>query len=638
MEQTTQLSEPGETQGGPTAAGMPATSPSAGDASSIRVQLSLLDSLMNLAGELVLSRNQLLQTIGSGNYDNAEAVGQRIDLITSELQEAIMQTRMQPIGSICNRFPEFIRDLAGSFGKQVELTLNGQDVELDKTILEAIQEPLAQLLRNAVFHGIEEPAVRAGAGKPEAGQVRLSAAHEAGQVKIIISDDGQGIDGGRLAARAVESGLLAADQQAVMSTKEQVDLVFLAGLSLSGSSGDRSGQGMGMDLVKQGLDKLGGNVEIVSEPGTGTAVSLTLPLTLAIIPCQIIETGEERYAIPQISLDELLRIPADQVKERIEQVGDAEVVRLRGNLLPLIRLADVLGIERTYLDSTAGTKKPDRRQRIADRRGKVHPLPGETVRERGDLREEEQRPRRSVIDRRSAITNALNIVVVTTGEVKYGLIVDKLLDSEEIVIKPLGRHFQDCKGYAGATIMGDGKVALILDVSNLGKIAGLNVDSSTRQAVESILAAEQGEESAGSRQSLLIFRSATTEQFAVPLGQVERIEKVRRSQIEDLGGKRVIQYRGGSLSLVCIDDVAGVLPIADHDDLLVIVFLFGRRMVGLLATGPVDALELSLAVDTSTLTQPGISGSAIINNVTTLMVDMSGIVTALFPEWQEFGI
>ena len=600
---------------------------------SIRVQVSLLDSLMTLAGELVLSRNQLLQTIGSEGCRNAEAVGQRIDLITSELQEAIMLTRMQPVGNVFGKFPRLVRDLAGQSGKKVEVAVIGKDVELDKTIIEAISDPLMRLVRNAVEHGLELPDERGKLGKGECGQIVLSASHEAGQVTISIKDDGQGIDGDRLAADAVKKGLLSADQVQSMSEGEKINLIFLPGLSMVTERNAVSGRGFGMDTVKTNLDKLGGSIDILSVKGQGTTISITLPLTLAIIPCQFIKTGEERYAIPQVNLDELLRVPAHQVKERIERVGDAEVVRLRGNLLPLVRLADLLGVERTYLDGTDGTRKADRRSRIADRRSKVHRLSGDE--RAADRQKEEDAPLRSDSDRRTSIAGALNIVVVSTGEVKYGLIVDQLQDSEEIVIKPLGAHFQDCKGYAGATIMGDGKVALILDVSNLAKMAQLTRAGSSYQDVERVLAAEEEERDGNNRQSLLIFHSAENERFAVPLSQVERIEKIGRSQIEELGGMRVMQYREGSLSLFCIDDVAGVQPLADKEELLVIVFRFGGRMAGLLATGPIDAIETSLTLDETTLKQPGIRGSAIINTHTTMLVDMADIVGHLFPDFPD---
>jgi len=601
---------------------------------SLRVHVSLLDQLMNLAGELVLSRNQLLQTIGSEDYRNAETVGQRIDLITSELQEAIMLTRMQPIGNVFNKFPRVVRDLSGKLNKKIDLTIVGKDVELDKTIIEAINDPLTHLVRNSVDHGIEMPAERKSKGKSESGLVILKAYHEAGQVVIEISDDGKGLDGDALATSAINKGLLTAEQVQMMSDKEKVNIIFLPGFSTAQEVTDVSGRGVGMDVVKTNLDKLGGTVDILSEINVGTTISIKLPLTLAIIPCQIIMTGGERYAIPQVNLEELLRIPASQVKERIERVGNAEVVRLRGNLLPLIRLADVIGIERTYFDDHDGEVKPDRRQMIADRRSQQHPaFKGGKQNSSADSSQEASG--RQGEDRRISATSALNIVVVSTGAMKYGLIVDRLQDSEEIVIKPLGRHLQQCKGYAGATIMGDGRIALILDVSNLARMANLTSIDGTDRATEVATAQEESIRAKKDKQALLIFRSSEEEQFAVPLNQVERIEKIKRSDIEELGGKRVMQYRGGSLSLLAIDDVAMVQPLADHENLLVIVFNIRSRPVGLLAIGPIDAIEIAAEIDDVTLRQTGIMGSAIIAKHTTMLVNVFEIVQTLFPEWFE---
>lgn len=602
---------------------------------SIRVHVSLLDSLMTLAGELVLSRNQLLQTIGSDDLRNAETVGQRIDLITSELQEAIMLTRMQPIGNVFNKFPRVVRDLSKKLNKKMELTIVGKDVELDKTIIESINDPLTHLIRNSVDHGIEMPTDRKQLGKTESGNIVLKAYHAAGQVVIEISDDGKGLDGEALATSAVNKGLLTAEQTQAMSDKEKVNLIFLPGFSTAAAVTDVSGRGVGMDVVKTNLDALGGHVDIISEVGVGTTISIKLPLTLAIIPCQIIMTGGERYAIPQVNLEELLRIPAGQVKERVERVGNAEVVRLRGNLLPLIRLADTIGIERTYWNNNEKTSNEDRRELISDRRGK------ESALFKRDEENEEQSSSsandgsRSVIDRRESAMSALNVVVVSTGAMKYGLIVDRLQDSEEIVIKPLGRHLQQCKGYAGATIMGDGRIALILDVSNLARMANLTSLDGSDRASEIANAAEEATRAAKDKQALLIFKSSQEEQFGVPLNQVERIEKIKRSDIEDLGGKRVMQYRGGSLSLVCVDDVAMVQPIADQDDLLVIVFNISGRPIGLLAIGPIDAIEVSVEIDDVTLQQQGIMGSAIIDGSTTMLVNVFELVETLFPEWFE---
>jgi two-component system chemotaxis sensor kinase CheA len=296
-------------------------------------------------------------------------------------------------------------------------------------------------------------------------------------------------------------------------------------------------------------------------------------------------------------------------------------------------LADVIGIERTYYDPETGEMRPDRREKIYDRRGKNSPLfngGNESKYEAADDRADHPR---SVIDRRSAASSALNIVVVSTGSMKYGLIVDRLQDSEEIVIKPLGRHLQQCKGYAGATIMGDGRIALILDVSNLARMAHLTSIDGSDRASEVAKAAEAANKAIQDKQSLLIFKSSEAEQFAVPLNQVERIEKIKRSDIEELGGKRVMKYRGGSLSLIRVDDLAMVQPIAEHDNLLVIVFNLAKRSVGLLAVGPIDALEVNADIDDTTLSQPGIMGSIIIDNQTTMLVNVYEMVQTLFPQW-----
>lgn len=612
----------------------PKTAPPTKPETSLRVHVSLLDSLMNLAGELVLSRNQLLQTIGSDDLRNAETVGQRIDLITSELQEAIMLTRMQPIGNVFNKFPRVVRDLAKKLHKTIDLTIVGKDVELDKTIIESINDPLTHLVRNSVDHGIEIPAERKKRGKPENGLVILKAYHEAGQVVIEISDDGKGLDGDALAASAVGKGLITTEQSQAMSDKEKINLIFLPGFSTAAEVTDVSGRGVGMDVVKTNLDQLGGNVEIISEKGNGTTISIKLPLTLAIIPCQIIETGGERYAIPQVNLEELLRIPASQVKKRVERVGDAEVVRLRGTLLPLIRLSDVIGAKRTYFDHREQDIKQDRREKISDRRGKESPLFDDDSSQGFNTAQADDRPR-SVLDRRASVSSALNIVVVSNGSMKYGLIVDRLQDSEEIVIKPLGRHLQQCKGYAGATIMGDGRIALILDVSNLARMAHLTSIDGSDRAAEVAQAAEDAVNARKDKQSLLIFQNSRSEHFGVPLNQVERIEKIKRSDIEALGGKRVMKYRGGSLSLICVDDVAMVEPLAEDDNLLVIVFNISKRPVGLLAIGPIDALEVTADIDDTTLSQPGIMGSIIINNNTTMLVNVYEMVQNLFPQWFE---
>jgi two-component system chemotaxis sensor kinase CheA len=602
---------------------------------SLRVSVGLLDSLINLAGELVLGRNQLLQAVASKNTRAIEVSAQCLDIITTELQEAIMRARMQPIGSVFNKFPRVVRDLAGSLGKQVEITLDGIDVELDKTIIEALSDPLAHLVRNAIDHGIETPGEREMAKKPPAGKVLLKAYCEADIVNIEIADDGRGIDGNQIASAAIAKDLISENRVRLLSDKEKINLIFLPGFSTAPQVTEISGRGVGMDVVKTNLDKLGGVVDIESQAGQGATIRIKLPLTLAIITSQLVSTGGERFAIPMANMDELLRIPASQVKERVEKIGDAVMVRLRGRLLPLLCLSDLLGIEKTYVDPETGEIKPDRRHRIADRRSGYKP-----AFEENNLNQEctvlagsvgVRFELRSGRDRRFRAQSALNIVVVSAGVLKYGLLVDTLLDSEEIVVKPLGRHLTHCKGYAGATIMGDGRVALILDVMGLAQMAELTSVQRIERAAEVVCDGREAEKA--DSQSLLIFRNAEDQQFAVPLGLVQRIKKINRSDIEEFGGRRVLQYRGRTLPLATLEDVANVEPLADREEVVVIVFLIAGREAGLLATEPMDAVDVRVTFDEKTLNQQGIMGSAIIGQHTTLMIDIFEIMKMIYPHW-----
>nr|WP_319494698.1 chemotaxis protein CheW [uncultured Desulfobacter sp.] len=595
--------------------------------SSLRVNVGLLDTLMNLAGELVLSRNQLLQGVNSSNIKATELSSQRIDMITSELQEAIMRTRMQPIANILNKFTRVVRDLSHQLGKSIDLDIEGKDVELDKTILESINDPLTHLVRNSVDHGIETPMEREQMGKKGTGKIVLKAFHDAGQVNIVISDDGRGLDPAKIASSAIEKGLISESRVAEMSDKQKTELIFLPGFSTAKEVTDVSGRGVGMDVVVTNIEALGGIIELDSTPGQGTDIQIKLPLTLAIIPSQITSVGNERYAVPQVNLNELLRIPASQIKEKIEKVGDADVVRLRGELLPLLNLADMLGIQRTFVDPDTGEEQDDRRTSLSDRRSKVH-MPeggadGEHKIKKGIQRTEN--------DRRYHAASAINIAVVSAGAFKYGLVVDQLHDSEEIVVKPVGRHLKKCTAYAGATIMGDGKVALILDISNLAQMAELSAIAEASQN-----AAKAAEEEAAARAdkvALLTFKNSETEHFAAPLSIVERIERIKTSAIEQVGDRKVVQYRGGSLPLYELSQVANVEQLPERDQQEVIVFKVKDRELGLMVTPPVDAQEVVLNIDDSTLKQTAVSGSMIINNHTTLLVDIFELVKTLNPEW-----
>jgi len=568
---------------------------------SLRVHVSLLEDLMNLAGELVLSRNQLMQAISSNAIHQIEVAGQRIDLVTSELQETIMLTRMQTVGNIFNKFPRVVRDLARTLGKEIDLQLEGNDVELDKTIIEGLGDPLTHLVRNSADHGIEMPDVRARAGKPALGTIVLKAYHEAGQVIIEIVDDGGGLDTEKIVAKALSRGLISPDQAKSMSDKEKANLIFLPGLSTAEQVTDVSGRGVGMDVVKSNLDQLGGQVDIETERGKGTTIRIKLPLTLAIIPSLLVSVGQERYAIPQVNVDELLRIPVDQITERVELVGDAEVLLLRGELIPLLYLSNVLGLD---VDSCEASK-----------------MVGEILRGEKGLDE---------VQEAGCILADVNLVVVSAGQFRYGLVVDQLHDSVEIVVKPLGRHFKECQGYAGATIMGDGHVALILDVAGLGRLGDLSLSvSREKQQVTKDAEAVTGPE----KLSLFVFRNTPQEYCAVPLDLVARVELIDAAEIEEVGGRRVIKYRGGTLPVFSLDQATNVGLLDLTGELIVIVFLMAGHEIGLLAKPPVDAIEARVNLDSFTLKQPGISGSAVIGENTTLIVDIYELIQTVQPDW-----
>lgn len=568
---------------------------------SLRVHVSLLEDLMNLAGELVLSRNQLMQAISSNAIHQIEVAGQRIDLVTSELQETIMLTRMQTVGNIFNKFPRVVRDLARTLGKEIDLQLEGNDVELDKTIIEGLGDPLTHLVRNSADHGIELPLERAAAGKPAMGTIVLKAYHEAGQVIIEIVDDGRGLNTEKIVEKALSKGLITPDHAKNMSDKEKANLIFLPGLSTAEMVTDVSGRGVGMDVVKSNLDQLGGQVDIETVRGKGTTIRIKLPLTLAIIPSLLVSVGNERYAIPQVNVDELLRVPADQIGERVEMVGDAEVLLLRGELIPLLYLSDVLGLDSADCHASQMVSKI---------------LRGEMSTEQGDS---------------DCILADVNLVVVSAGQFRYGLVVDQLHDSVEIVVKPLGRHFKDCHGYAGATIMGDGHVALILDVAGLGRLGDLSLTAGLEKTAGVAKEPEPGMDQ--EKLSLFVFRNTPQEHCAVPLDLVARVELINAEEIEEVGGRRVIKYRGGSLPVFSLDQAtsAGMLDVSG--EIIVIVFLMAGHEIGLLAKPPVDAIETRVAVDTFTLKQPGISGSAVIGDNTTLIVDIFELIQTVQPDW-----
>lgn len=550
--------------------------------SSIRVQVGVLDSLMNLAGELVLGRNQLIQALNADGYSGIEAVASRLDQVTTELQEAIMRTRMQPIGAVFSKFPRVIRDLSAKLGKQCNIVMDGKEVDVDKTILEAIGDPLTHLVRNSIDHGVERPEVRAAAGKPAMGTIHLRAYHEAGKVRIDIADDGGGIYPDKLRAKAIEKGVITAEQASRLTDRDAVRLIFHPGFSTAEKITDISGRGVGMDVVRTNIEKLGGTVDVDSVPGSGTTIQITLPLTLAIIPSLIIQSGDERFAIPQVSISELVRLRREEMAKRLDMVKSAEVLRLRGSLLPLVRLREVLGFAAPSMATT--DEDPE------------------------------------------ATTH---IIVVESGQQRFGIVVDALHDSEEIVVKPLGRHIKNAPCLSGATILGDGHVALILDV------AGIAVHEEIGSAHKSETAGKSEEAAHGDAdsQSVLLFTNHPQDHFAVSMDIVARIERIRTDQIDSVGGQELVQYRESSVPLLRLENIISARPAEAQNWVYVIVFTINGKEVGLIAPRLEDIRRVPTNVDTVTFQEPGIQGSLIISERTTRLVDLFQIAEIAHAEW-----
>ena len=597
----------------------------------LRVNVGLLETLMNLAGELVLSRNQLRAAVAQENRKLLLSVDQRVNQVTSELQDVIMQTRLQPIGNVFAKFPRVVRDLSHTLGKEILLDIQGKDVAMDKTLIEGISDPLTHMVRNAVDHGVETTEERVRAGKKPAGTVRIDARHEAGQVVVEISDDGKGIDPRRLADAAINKGLITAEKALGLSDQDKQSLIFLPGLSTAQKVTDVSGRGVGMDVVKTNLDRLGGQVEIMSEIGKGSTFRIKLPLTLAIIPSLIVSVENERFAIPQANIEELLRLRPEEIKNRIEIVGDTEVLLLRDRMMPLARFADILNAVPSYADSITDRREIDRRARLADRRSRRHSLAlaGKDSAPASDGIESAH-PRSSG-DRRYSSSSALEIAVVTTGTMSYGLVLGAFHETEEVVVKPLGQRLKHLREYSGATILGDGAVALILDIAGLAFKAGLTSVSGSARAAE--LAAEAEAQRLQDVHSLLLFYNGPNEPCAIPLELIGRIERVTPAQIERLGNHRTMQYRGSSLPLVTLSDAATVGSLDNEKELVVLVTSASGREVGLLGTMPVDVIETHSVIDQSTHRQKGIAGSTIIHDHTTLIADLYELVDAAYPDW-----
>jgi two-component system chemotaxis sensor kinase CheA len=548
----------------------------------IRVGVNVIDKLMTLVGELVLARNQLLQISSTIEDTGLQAVSQRMNLIATELQGEVMKTRMQPIGNIWGQFPRTVRDVALSCGKEVNIEMEGKETELDKTIIEAIKDPLTHLVRNSVDHGIELPSDRTKVGKNKAGRLILRAFHEGGQVNIEITDDGAGLNPDRIRKKAIERTLITSDQASRMSEREIFNLIFLPGFSTAEKVTNVSGRGVGMDVVKTNVEKIGGTVDVQSTLGKGTTVRVKIPLTLAIIPALVVTCGGERYAIPQVSLLELVRLEAAEVAKGIELVHGAPVHRLRGRLLPLVYLNQELNLSP---DASAGTD--------TDR--------------------------------------AVNIVVLQADERQFGLVVDHINDTEEIVVKPLRKQLKMVKTFAGSSIMGDGKVALILDVLGLAQRASVVSETRDRALTEKVVESATTTD----KQTFLLFAGPDDARMAIPIGALARLEEFPVSQVEMSGSQWVTQYRGQILTLIRLQVVLEerrnklrslqAPPTADSGPIQVLVLHHEGRTFGLVVDKILDIVEDRADVK-SAATRPSVLYSVVIGDRVTELLDIPAIL------------
>lgn len=534
---------------------------------SIRVDVDLLDALMRQVSELVLARNAISRLATDGDIDLARA-SQRLSLIASELQEGVMKTRMQPIEHVWSKVPRMVRDLAAACNRQVRLEMVGGDTELDRSLLEAIKDPLTHLIRNAIDHGIEASTDRIAAGKPAQGLLALRAYHAGGQVVVEVTDDGKGIDPDKVAAKAVQSGVRTASQVAAMAPADLLQLLFLPGFSTAEQVTNVSGRGVGMDVVRTKIEAIGGAVDVESTMGRGTTWRLRIPLTLAIMPAVTVLCDGQTYAIPQVSLLELVALD-EEVTGGIEYVRSAPVYRLRGDLLPLVDLREVFG----------------------------------------------RAPRE---DSRSVIA------VLQADTVRFGLLVDRVSNTEEIVVKPLSARLKSIGLYAGATLMGDGQVALILDVQGLAR------RSLTAETTEHARQSSRDEQSQVTESvQVLVAGIGDGRRVAIPLSAVTRLERLPSTVLEHVGSREVMQYRGAITPVVRLDRVLGAY-VEQREEIVVVVYTRGDRAVAIVVDEIVDIVD-DQSTHHSELGDHGLVGSTVLKDRVTELLDVRAAVAIADP-------
>lgn len=543
----------------------------------VRVHVELLDKLVNLVGELVLVRNQVLQYASTVEDPTFAPIAQRLGLMTTELQEGVMKTRMQPMASLWGKLPRIVRDVAVQCGKRVRLDTEGAETELDRTLIEAVKDPLVHILRNAVDHGIEEPDARQAAGKNVEGRLLLRAFHENGLVVLEIIDDGRGMDQERIKAKALERGLISEDALARLSEREVLAFIFHPGFSTAAKVTNISGRGVGMDVVRTNVERIGGTVELLSRFGAGTTVRIKLPLTLAIVPALIVKACGAPYAIPEANVLELVRVDMESEGHAIEYVLGSPVFRLRDKLLPLVELGALLKVDG-----------------------------GVSARERAN--------------------GELGIVVLQSNDRLFGLIVDEITDIQDIVVKPLAKQLQEVDAFAGATILGDGRIALILDIMGVAKRANLNVETGDL-GDDGVPASIR---SFDEQTTFLVCAATDDGRFALPLELVARLEEFEAAKVERLGDRTAVQYRGHVMPVIDVETLLGGGSAVDHakkngDTLPVIVFSRDGVTVGMAVHRVVDVVE-DVAITDRTAGRPGVHGYSVVGGRVTEVLDAPTLV------------
>lgn len=564
----------GGNAGGADAGAEAATKESAVAAQTIRVNVDLLENLMTMVSELVLTRNQLLQILRSQKESEFAAPLQRLNHVTSELQEGVMKTRMQPIGNAWAKLPRLVRDLAHELNKKIDLQMLGADTELDRQVLELIKDPLTHMVRNSADHGLEIPAERLKSGKSETGRITLNAYHEGGHIIIEIQDDGKGLAIDRIKQKAIQNGMASEIELASMTDQQIIQFIMKPGFSTAAKVTNVSGRGVGMDVVKTNIEKIGGTIEIKSAQGKGSTFVIKIPLTLAIVSALIVECAGERFAIPQISVVELVRAASDS-EHTIERLKGTPVLRLRNRLLPLVSLQQLL-----RLDDSEDAKKP------AD----------ETF-----------------------------IVVTQVGTYTFGIMVDRVFDTEEIVVKPVAPILRHIEMFSGNTILGDGSVIMILDPNGIASATG-EMAMGEAAGKETTAVQTQRQED---KMALLLFRAGEGAPKAVPLSLVARLEDVDLATVEMSNGLPVVQYRGKLMPLVPIDPN---FSLANEGRQPVLVFADGDRSMGLIVDEIVDIVEEKLNVQLAA-ERPGLMGSAIIAGKATEVIDAGFFLTQAYKDW-----